>query len=98
MNRNSQQGDSMKTLLRLLRRVCAAVAFAVLPAPLPAGELADKLRAWDTMVVPADSPQAKRLSRMLDDDARARIRAANLRESRAWQEIKTRADWEKYRD
>lgn len=36
--------------------------------------------------------------RQLSQDARARIRAANDRESEAWRKIKTREEWEAYRD
>src|SRR5205807_713830 len=35
---------------------------------------------------------------MLAQDARLRMQAAVLRENTAWQEVKTRADWEHFRD
>jgi hypothetical protein len=38
------------------------------------------------------------LGQMLAKDARSRMQAANQRENHVWQEVKTRADWEKYRD
>lgn len=41
---------------------------------------------------------ADELERMLYEDSRTRLRAANLRESRAWREIQNRQDWEHYRD
>src|SRR5689334_24864967 len=57
-----------------------------------ADDLADRLRELDAKVLPAELP------RMIGRDARARIELANQRESKAWSEIRTRADWEKYRD
>jgi cephalosporin-C deacetylase-like acetyl esterase len=57
-----------------------------------ADDLASQLRELDAKVLPAELP------RMLSRDARARIEQANQRESKAWSEIKTRADWEAYRD
>jgi cephalosporin-C deacetylase-like acetyl esterase len=35
---------------------------------------------------------------MLHEDAMARIRAANDRETRAWRAVRSRAEWERYRD
>ncbi len=66
------------------------------PAAEPA--LAEQLTQLDGHVVPADSEKGKQLSSMLADDIRARLRAANQHESRLWHAIKTRADWERYRD
>jgi hypothetical protein len=60
--------------------------------------LATKLRELDTRVIPADSELGKQLGRMLAKDVRARIQEANERESKAWRSIKTKADWERYRD
>ncbi len=53
---------------------------------------ADELRDLDAKVLPAEQP------RMLSRDARARIEAANRRESEAWAAISTKAQWEAYRD
>jgi hypothetical protein len=62
------------------------------------GGLAEQLRALDARVFPADGDRAKELPLMLARDARARMGAANVRESQAWAAVQTRADWEKYRD
>lgn len=62
------------------------------------GDLATTLRQLNPAVVPADDPQAKQLPGMLSDDIRSRRRAANERETKAWREIKTKAEWERYRD
>lgn len=48
----------------------------------------------DSAVLPPDA----KAERLLYEDARARIRAANERESKAWSEINSREDWERYRD
>ncbi len=53
---------------------------------------AEELRDFDARVLPAEQP------RMLSRDARARIEAANRRESEAWAAISTKAQWEAYRD
>jgi dienelactone hydrolase len=57
-----------------------------------ADDLADRLRELNPRVLPAEQP------RMIGRDARVRIELANQRESKAWSEIRSRADWEKYRD
>jgi dienelactone hydrolase len=57
-------------------------------------DLADELRKLDARVLPADAENARRLGR----DVRARLQEANDRESAAWRAIKTREDWERYRD
>jgi dienelactone hydrolase len=60
--------------------------------------LADQLRELEGRVLPAEGDLAKQLPRMLSQQARDGIRAANERETRTWREVKTRADWEQYRD
>src|SRR5438105_2172941 len=80
----------------------ACLSLVVLPGLIlacssgQAADLADELRALDSTVLRGD--EAKEASSLLQADARARRDAANLRESKAWREIHTRADWEKYRD
>lgn len=64
----------------------------------PADELAAVLAKLDARVIPADSEQGKQLSTMLSRDARARIQAANERETKAWRALQSRADWERYRN
>jgi len=72
---------------------------AVLHAADPrADDLASQLRDFNSTVVPADSERARQLPTMVADDVRARLRAASQRETKHWQDIKTRADWERYRD
>jgi dienelactone hydrolase len=92
-------------MFRLITGTLAAVAFGALAAVLPGAnettaldDLAAQLRGWNANVLPAEGAQAKQVSRMLAEDARARLQTANRRESQAWHEVKTRADWEKYRD
>jgi cephalosporin-C deacetylase-like acetyl esterase len=75
--------------------ILTVFASAVLAAPLFGDELAARLRSWEAG---AKGAPAQPLSRMLAEDARARLRAANVRESRAWRAVKGRADWEQYRD
>jgi dienelactone hydrolase len=68
------------------------ISLLLLLSLLNQDDLADRLRELDAKVLPAELP------RMIGRDARARIELANQRESKAWSEIRTRADWEKYRD
>jgi dienelactone hydrolase len=51
--------------------------------------LAAKLRGLEAGVAASDAAAA---------DLRARLRAANRRENAAWRALKTREDWERYRD
>ena len=72
---------------------------ALLPGqPKSANDLAAQLRALDATVIPPEQAREKQLAQMLSRDAQARIAAANERESDAWRQIKTRAEWEEYRD
>jgi dienelactone hydrolase len=68
------------------------LSIVLLASVLTQDDLSAKLRELDGKVLPAEQP------RMISRDARARIELANRRESRAWSEIRTRADWETYRD
>ena len=80
--------------------VVATITSSVLAADQSqrVSELATKLRQLDARVFPADSERAKVLPQMLALDAQRRIQGANLRESSLWEAVKTRADWERYRD
>jgi cephalosporin-C deacetylase-like acetyl esterase len=61
-------------------------------------DLAAQLRDLDANIFPPDDAAVKELPRMLARDVRSRMQAANLRENQAWQAVKTRADWEQFRD
>ncbi len=52
----------------------------------------------DPNVFPKDDPRAKELPRMMGADAKKRMQEANLRESKAFAAVTTKAEWEKYRD
>jgi hypothetical protein len=62
-----------------------------------APRLAEQLRRLELRVAPT-AEKAREWAGMLARDVRARRDAANRRESEAWHTIKTRADWERYRD
>ena len=57
---------------------------------------AAEVKAWDANVL--GDTEASQRERMLSDDARARLREANRRETRAWRAIRSRSEWEGYRD
>lgn len=59
---------------------------------------AKELAELDATVIPAEKAKEMQLPQMLSRDVRERIRAANDRETEAWRAIKTKADWEDYRD
>jgi dienelactone hydrolase len=86
--------------LPLLGAVCALVLpflIAVRADDLTPAQLEQKLRELDVRAWPKDSEAAKEAANMLYRDVRARLRAAGQRESDAWRQIRTRADWEKYK-
>lgn len=59
---------------------------------------AEQLRSVDANVFPRDDDQVRERARMLSRDVRSRLQAASERENRAWQQVKDRAGWEKFRD
>ena len=77
-----------------MRLYSLVIAFA-----LPLTSLADDLsavlkRIADEPILPKEFDAPNMLSR----DVRARLREANDRDYEAWQKIKTKEDWEKFRD
>jgi dienelactone hydrolase len=66
--------------------------------PTGVDALAAQLRGLDARVFPPDGDRARDLPQMLRRDVRARLTAAGVRENQAWQEVKDRASWEKFRD
>src|SRR5436190_15330813 len=66
---------------------CAAVA-----------SVAADFKDVDPNVFPKDDPRAKELPKMMWVDAKKRMQEANLRESKAFAEVTTKEQWEKYRD
>ncbi|HZU36818.1 MAG TPA: hypothetical protein VFA18_12945, partial [Gemmataceae bacterium] len=78
----------MASSFRRIKRKLLAVALVALATTLARAEekttradLAAQLRTWNANVLATDDAQAKQLSRLLADDARARLQAANRRES-----------------
>src|SRR5262249_53685528 len=59
---------------------------------------AEQLRKLDGNVLAGDADRAKELAQTLSRDARLRREAANRRDVEAWQTVKARDDWEKFRD
>jgi dienelactone hydrolase len=81
----------------------AAPAIAVVLAAACAGrgaegkdDLAGRLRTLDARVLAPD--EARRAAEALRQEVRGRLRAAGDRETSAWHALKSRADWERYRD
>jgi cephalosporin-C deacetylase-like acetyl esterase len=82
----------------LLRMAVVSTIGFVAVAAHGADDLPSLVRGLDAAVVPPASEPGKLLPRMLRDDARARIQAANERETRAWRGLASREDWERYRN
>ncbi len=80
----------------------AAVLRQVQGAPArvqPGGEdQATWIRRLDARALPRDGEPAMDPAGMLARDLRARKQSANLRENRDWQQVKTREDWERFRE
>lgn len=68
------------------------------PTSPTVAELAGQLRDLDGRVIVLGTVRQPPLASMLARDVESRLRAANRADRRAWDEVKTRADWEKFRD
>jgi cephalosporin-C deacetylase-like acetyl esterase len=67
--------------------------------PAKPGQLAEKLRGLDARVIVVGTVKGESpLASMLGREVRAGLRSANLADAKAWEEVKTRADWERFRD
>ncbi|MBM3980032.1 MAG: hypothetical protein FJ304_07070 [Planctomycetes bacterium] len=70
------------------------IAFALAALTSVAADFKD----LDPNVFPKDDPRAKDLPKMMWTDATKRMKEANLRESKAFAEVTTKEQWERYRD
>jgi dienelactone hydrolase len=73
------------------------VAIGTLAADDKTEEFASRLRELNAQVIASEPPWGA-LAQMLAKDARTRIQAANRRESAAWHLLRSKQDWERYRD
>ena len=82
------------------RHLLLCFVLVCLPASLGRGadDVAAALRALDPNAIPAELTKEKKPGEMLWRHERRRIQEANQRETAGWRAVKTRADWEKYRD
>ena len=81
-----------------LQRVLARVDEGAGRGAEPAQEhRASWLRRLDGRVLPQESEPGEEPVGMLARDVRSRVQAASLRESREWDAVKSRDDWEKFR-
>ena len=60
--------------------------------------LPKQLRQLDTQVIVLGTVRQQPLTSVLSREAAAGLRAANQADRKAWGEVKSRADWERYRD
>lgn len=63
---------------------------------LEASKLAEQLRVLPSVVLPEEEHESA--ADMIPGDLERRLRAANRRSSAEWQAIKTRDDWQRFRD
>jgi dienelactone hydrolase len=71
---------------------------ALLVACVAFASVAADFKDVDPNVFPKDDPRAKDLPKMMWNDARKRMQEAALRESKAFAEVTTKEQWERYRD
>lgn len=76
--------------------VLAAVIGSFL-APCQADELVERLRGLDARVIVRGKVRQPPLATMLASDVQARLHMANRVDARAWDLVRTRADWERFR-
>lgn len=80
---------------------CFAMAFlgTVLTAGMSAGaeSLAEQLRKLDSQVIVLGTVRQQPLASMLGRETAAKLRSANQLDRRAWSKVKSRADWEGFR-
>src|SRR5262245_3880994 len=88
----------LRALLLVFWVTCAFSRLPPAQADGPVPDLARRLRGLDHTAIPGKGGGAKPLAQMLSRDVRARLQAANDRESKAWNAVKNRTDWERYRD
>jgi hypothetical protein len=87
--------------MHLSRILPAAALLLALATTLPADDTRDtanRLRDLDATVLATDADKAKELARLLSADVRERMDAANRRDVEAWKAVKSRADWERFRE
>lgn len=83
--------------LALVAMIGLPTLSVVADPPAIASKLAGELRRLDSRTFPADSAEARRLAAMYPAYVQARVNAALEREARAFERVKTRADWERFR-
>jgi dienelactone hydrolase len=66
--------------------------------PANAARLAGELRRLDSRTFPAGSPEAGRLAAMYTAFVQARVHASIEREAREFEQVKTKADWHRFRE
>jgi dienelactone hydrolase len=66
--------------------------------PADTSKLAGELRRLDPRTFPADSADARRLAAMYPAYVQARVNAAIEREAREFEQVKTKADWQRFRE
>ncbi len=94
----------MRSLRAMIQRGLIVTAATIMLPAACAGQqevgegLAPLLRRLDATVIPADTAQAKELPQMLSRSAMTRLHAANRQDTEAWHRVRTRSDWEQFRD
>jgi cephalosporin-C deacetylase-like acetyl esterase len=81
-----------------LQEVLGQVDGAVGPGQERLESLGAWLRRLDARVLPQDADPAEGPAGMLARDVRSRVQTSSLREGRAWEAVKDRADWEQFRE
>src|SRR5271156_3252947 len=83
-----------------MRSTLILAVAVTLPCAARAAEpdLADALRGLEARVIVRGQVRQPPLASMLSRDAEAGLSLANAADRKAWEEVKTRTDWERFRD
>lgn len=85
-------------LLNFVVATCCVMSADVVANEPTVAEVSKQLRELDDRVIVLGTVRQPPLASMLARDVEARLRVANQADRRAWDEVKTRADWEAFRD
>ncbi len=83
---------------RILVLAALSVCLVSSPSAHAQADLAKQLRDIDPSVIVRGKVRVQPLASMLARDAEARLRDVNRADAAAWQNVKSRADWEPFRD
>lgn len=85
-------------VLAIIVVVAGTLGRATVEAAQNDAELAEQLRGLDARVIVLGKVRQPPRASMLAADVEAKLRVANRADRLAWEQVKTRTDWERFRD